>query len=77
MNEECAGARPGGPRDRWVVCDEYVAGPFTQARAEHELDETTRLAERFRLGCRNEHTIEISDTKPPVRHPVPWPEHAQ
>jgi hypothetical protein len=74
-DEECSGPRPGGPRDRWVTCDVYVIGPYTQDRAERELHGVEWLAgQAGSLGCHEKHEIVISDTKPPVRQPTPWPE---
>jgi len=47
------------PRDRWVVCAEYAAGPFTAARAAGALRDTTAAGR-----CPCPHEVIVSDVPP-------------
>ena len=48
-------------RDRWIVCHEYVAGPFTAERAGRELAAIEHIG-----VCQAEHSVVVSETKPPT-----------
>lgn len=53
------------PRNRWVVCEEYAAGPFGEAAAANRLDEIqTGQAQGDRRMCPYPHTVVISEAKP-------------
>ena len=58
------------PKTSWVVCDDYVSGPFTPERAARQLANQKHLD-----YCPWEHEIVTSETKPEVRYPVPWPDY--
>jgi hypothetical protein len=47
-------------KDRWVVCDEYVRGPFTKARAEQVAAQP--LAGKW--ACELEHRVVQAERKP-------------
>jgi hypothetical protein len=46
-------------RDRWVVCEEYTAGPYTPEQAAAKVDQVGKV-----VACHLEHSIVISDTAP-------------
>lgn len=48
-----------GPRDRWVACPDYAAGPYAEARAASALRDVQRLG-----ACPHAHEIIVSDTPP-------------
>ncbi len=49
----------------WVICDEYVTGPYTFERAERKAEEIARLAASGeRHACHLEHHVVASATEP-------------
>ena len=58
------------PRNHWVVCVDYAAGPHTAREAELVM---ARLAADppDRFACRNEHALVIADSWNAVHRPQP------
>jgi hypothetical protein len=51
-------------RDRWVVCYQYAAGPYTAERAGREMESIARMG-----LCHDDHAIVVSAVKPTVAAP--------